>query len=93
MQNLFWSGSKPGSKPSSCSYCGGQGRVRSSQGFFTIQQTCPECGGEGEKITNPCNNCSGVGKIQSNESVSVKIPKGVDDGTRIRIAGKGEAGK
>ena len=86
------SGSKPGSKPSSCSYCGGQGRVRSSQGFFTIQQTCPECGGEGEKITNPCNNCSGAGKIQSNESVSVKIPKGVDDGTRIRIAGKGEAG-
>ena len=86
------SGSKPGSKPSSCSYCGGQGRVRSSQGFFTIQQTCPECGGEGEKITNPCNNCSGAGKIQSNESVSVKIPKGVDDGTRIRIAGKGESG-
>jgi len=85
-------GSKPGSKPSACSYCGGQGRVRSSQGFFTIQQTCPECGGEGEKITNPCNNCSGAGKIQSNESVSVKIPKGVDDGTRIRIAGKGEAG-
>ena len=85
-------GSKPGSKPSACGYCGGQGRVRSSQGFFTIQQTCPECGGEGEKITNPCNNCSGAGKTQSNESVSVKIPKGVDDGTRIRIAGKGEAG-
>ena len=86
------SGAKPGSKPSACSYCGGQGKVRSSQGFFTIQQTCPECGGEGEKITNPCNNCSGAGKIQSNESVSVKIPKGVDDGTRIRISGKGEAG-
>ena len=74
------------------SYCGGQGRVRSSQGFFTIQQTCPQCGGEGEKITNPCNKCSGIGKTQSNESVSVKIPKGVDDGTRIRLAGKGEAG-
>tara|TARA_B100000686_G_scaffold142953_1_gene150461 strand:- start:126 stop:1262 length:1137 start_codon:yes stop_codon:yes gene_type:complete len=86
------SGAKPGSKPTVCSYCSGQGKVRSSQGFFTIQQTCPECAGEGEKITNPCNNCSGVGKIQSNESVSVKIPKGVDDGTRIRIAGKGEAG-
>jgi len=86
------SGAKPGSKPSACSYCGGQGKVRSSQGFFTIQQTCPECSGEGEKITNPCSNCSGAGKIQSNESVSVKIPKGVDDGTRIRIAGKGEAG-
>ena len=86
------SGAKPGSKPSSCSYCGGQGKVRSSQGFFTIQQTCPECSGEGEKITNPCTNCSGMGKIQSNESVSVKIPRGVDDGTRIRLAGKGEAG-
>ena len=85
-------GSKPGSKPSACSYCGGQGRIRSSQGFFTIQQTCPQCGGEGEKITNPCTNCSGMGKIQSNETVSVKIPKGVDDGTRIRLAGKGEAG-
>ena len=86
------SGSKPGSKPSSCSYCNGQGKVRSSQGFFTIQQTCPECGGEGEKITNPCKDCSGMGKTQSNETVSVKIPKGVDDGTRIRLAGKGESG-
>ena len=85
-------GVKPGSKPATCSYCKGQGRIRSRQGFFTIQQTCPECGGEGEKITNPCNSCSGVGKTQSNESVSVKIPKGVDDGTRIRLAGKGEAG-
>ena len=85
-------GAKPGSKPSVCSYCGGQGKVRSSQGFFTIQQTCPECSGEGEKITNPCNNCSGMGKTQSRESVSVKIPKGVDDGTRIRLSGKGEAG-
>ena len=86
------SGAKPGSKPASCNYCGGQGKVRSSQGFFTIQQTCPECNGEGEQIQNPCNNCSGVGKTQSNETVSVKIPKGVDDGTRIRIAGRGEAG-
>ena len=86
------SGAKPGSKPSACNYCGGQGKVRSSQGFFTIQQTCPECSGEGEQINNPCNSCSGGGKTQSNESVSVKIPKGVDDGTRIRIAGKGEAG-
>ena len=86
------SGAKPGSKPSACKYCGGQGKVRSNQGFFTIQQTCPECSGEGEKITNPCSNCSGMGKIQSNESVAIKIPKGVDDGTRIRLAGKGEAG-
>ncbi len=86
------SGAKPGSRPSACSYCGGQGKVRSNQGFFTIQQTCPECSGEGEQISNPCSSCGGAGKTQSNESVSVKIPKGVDDGTRIRIAGKGEAG-
>ena len=86
------SGAKPGSKPSACSYCSGQGKIRTSQGFFTIQQTCPECGGEGEKITSPCNNCGGVGKTQSNETIQVKIPKGVDDGTRIRLTGKGEAG-
>ena len=86
------SGAKPGSKPTSCSYCNGQGKIRSSQGFFTIQQTCPECSGEGEKISNPCSSCTGVGKTQSNETVAVKIPKGVDDGTRIRLAGKGEAG-
>ena len=86
------SGAKPGSKPTICSYCGGQGKVRSSQGFFTIQQTCPQCSGEGEKITNPCGSWSGMGKTQSSESISVKIPKGVDDGTRIRLSGKGEAG-
>ncbi len=86
------SGAKPGSKPAICSYCGGQGKVRSSQGFFTIQQTCPQCSGEGEKITSPCGSCSGMGKTQSSESISVKIPKGVDDGTRIRLSGKGEAG-
>ncbi len=85
-------GAKPGSKPSACNYCGGQGRIRSNQGFFTIQQTCPECSGEGKKITSPCNNCSGMGKTQTDEAVSVKIPKGVDEGTRIRLAGKGEAG-
>ena len=85
-------GAKPGSKPSACNYCGGQGRIRSNQGFFTIQQTCPECSGEGEKITSPCNNCSGMGKTQTDEAVSVKIPKGVDEGTRIRLAGKGDAG-
>ena len=86
------SGAEPGSKPISCSTCGGQGQVRSSQGFFTIQQTCPECSGYGETISNPCKQCSGNGKTQSKENVSVKIPKGVDDGTRIRVSGKGEAG-
>ena len=86
------SGSKPGHSPSTCSMCGGHGQVRSSQGFFTVQQTCPQCGGSGEQITHPCTSCSGQGKKQASKRLSVTIPKGVDDGTRIRLAGKGEAG-
>mgnify|MGYP001251591556 FL=1 len=86
------SGAEPGSKPVSCSTCGGQGQVRSSQGFFTIQQTCPDCTGSGEQISNPCKNCSGMGKKQSKKKIVTNIPKGVDDGTRIRLSGKGEAG-
>ena len=86
------SGSKPGYNPDRCTYCGGNGRVRSNQGFFTVQQTCPQCSGSGEEITNPCNDCNGQGNSQSSKKVSVVIPKGVDDGTRIRLAGKGEAG-
>jgi molecular chaperone DnaJ len=66
--------------------------VRSSQGFFTIQQTCPGCSGSGEQISNPCKNCKGLGKKQSKKKISTSIPKGVDDGTRIRLSGKGEAG-
>ncbi len=86
------SGAEPGSKPIKCDYCKGNGKIRSSQGFFTVQQTCPQCHGNGETIGKACKKCSGGGKIQSDESVSVKIPKGVDDGTRIRLSGKGEAG-
>jgi molecular chaperone DnaJ len=86
------SGAAKGSKPISCNYCGGKGKVRTNQGFFTIQQTCPQCSGYGETISKPCQDCSGSGKTQSNENVTVKIPKGVDDGTRIRVSGKGEAG-
>ena len=86
------SGSKPGHDVSSCSMCGGHGQVRSSQGFFTVQQTCPQCSGSGEEITNPCSSCSGQGKQQVSKRISVTIPKGVDDGTRIRLSGKGEAG-
>ena len=86
------SGAEKGSKPISCNYCGGKGKVRSSQGFFTIQQTCPQCSGYGETIGKPCKPCSGNGKVVSNENVTVKIPKGVDDGNRIRLSGKGEAG-
>ena len=86
------SGAEPGSKPIKCDYCEGNGKIRSSQGFFTVQQTCPQCSGSGETISKTCKKCSGGGKLQSDESVSVKIPKGVDDGTRIRLSGKGEAG-
>ena len=85
-------GTEPGSKPISCSLCGGQGQVRSSQGFFTIQQTCPECAGSGEQISDPCKTCRGIGKKQSKKKIFTNIPKGVDDGTRIRLSGKGEAG-
>jgi len=86
------SGAEPGSKPAKCDYCRGSGKIRSSQGFFTLQQTCPQCNGYGEYINKPCKPCSGNGKIQTQEKLSVKIPKGVDDGTRIRVSGKGEAG-
>jgi len=85
-------GAEPGSKPVSCSTCGGQGQVRSSQGFFTIQQTCPDCSGSGEQISSPCRECKGIGKKQARKKISTNIPKGVDDGTRIRLSGKGEAG-
>ena len=85
-------GAEPGSKPISCSTCGGQGQVRSSQGFFTIQQTCPDCTGSGEQISSPCRNCRGIGKKQTKKKIFTNIPKGVDDGTRIRLSGKGEAG-
>ena len=86
------SGSKPGYRAGVCSMCGGHGQVRSSQGFFTVQQTCPQCAGAGEEITHPCSSCSGQGKKQASKKLSVTIPKGVDDGTRIRLSGKGEAG-
>ena len=85
-------GSKPGYSPDRCSTCGGNGKVRSNQGFFTVQQTCPQCAGSGEEISNPCNDCNGQGNKQASKKISVTIPKGVDDGTRIRLAGKGEAG-
>mgnify|MGYP001192090700 CR=1 FL=1 len=85
-------GSEPGSKPISCSNCSGQGQIRSNQGFFTVQQTCPDCSGSGEQISSPCRECSGMGKKQSKKKISTTIPKGVDDGTRIRLSGKGEAG-
>jgi molecular chaperone DnaJ len=85
-------GYEANSKPETCPTCKGHGEVRSSQGFFTIQQTCPDCRGEGQVIKNPCNSCSGTGRVDKKKSLSVEIPAGVEDGTRIRLSGEGEAG-
>ncbi|MFL2899215.1 MAG: molecular chaperone DnaJ [Candidatus Pelagibacterales bacterium] len=86
------SGAAKGSSPITCNVCGGAGQVRSQQGFFSIQQTCPQCQGTGSMISNPCNSCRGMGRIQKTKSLMVTIPKGVDDGSRIRLSGEGEAG-
>ncbi|HEU5017034.1 MAG TPA: molecular chaperone DnaJ [Pseudolabrys sp.] len=86
------SGAKPGTKPKTCATCGGAGRVRHAQGFFTLERTCPACQGRGQVIDDPCPNCSGAGRITRDRSLSVNIPAGVEDGTRIRLAGEGEAG-
>lgn len=86
------SGAKPGSTPVTCRTCSGVGQVRLQQGFFTIQQTCPDCQGEGKTISDPCRDCRGVGRIQERKTLSVKIPPGVDNGDRIRLGGEGEAG-
>ncbi|MEZ5849964.1 MAG: molecular chaperone DnaJ [Hyphomicrobiaceae bacterium] len=86
------SGAKPGTKPSQCPTCAGQGKVRASQGFFTIERTCPSCQGRGEFIEDPCGTCHGAGRVTKERTLQVSIPAGVEDGTRIRLAGEGEAG-
>jgi len=86
------SGAKPGSKPKVCAMCGGQGKVRHAQGFFTLERTCPNCGGRGQSIDSPCPSCGGSGRVSRERTLSVNIPAGVEDGTRIRLAGEGEAG-
>ncbi len=87
------SGAKPGSKPTGCVTCAGQGQVRMQQGFFSIQQTCPRCKGTGQLISDPCVTCRGEGKVVESRTLSVKVPAGVDNGDRIRLAGEGEAGE
>lgn len=86
------SGAKKGSKPESCTTCGGVGQVRMQQGFFSVQQTCPACHGSGKVIKDPCHACRGAGRVEEYKTLSVKVPAGVDSGDRIRLAGEGEAG-
>ena len=86
------SGAKPGSSASTCGTCGGAGQVRMQQGFFQVQQTCPNCRGKGKIITDPCTSCHGRGRTEQTKTLSVKVPPGVDTGDRIRLSGEGEAG-
>jgi len=87
------SGAKKGSSPVTCTTCGGTGQVRIQQGFFSVQQTCPHCHGQGKTISDPCGDCHGQGRIEERKTLSVKVPAGVDNGDRIRLSGEGEAGE
>jgi molecular chaperone DnaJ len=87
------SGARPGTKPTTCPTCRGAGQVRMQQGFFSIQQTCPRCQGRGAIIPEPCETCRGAGRVEEQKTLSVKVPAGVDNGDRIRLAGEGEAGE
>ncbi|VAW83030.1 Chaperone protein DnaJ [hydrothermal vent metagenome] len=87
------SGAKKGTKPSTCTTCGGHGQVRMQQGFFSVQQTCPRCNGTGSIVGDPCGDCHGQGRIKEQKTLSVKVPAGVDSGDRIRLASEGEAGE
>ncbi len=85
-------GAKPGSSPTTCQTCQGQGQVRMQQGFFSVQQTCPQCSGTGEQISDPCGSCGGQGHLREEKKLKVKIPGGVDEGDQIRVSGEGEGG-
>lgn len=87
------SGCAEGASPTTCSACGGYGQVRISQGLFTVARTCPQCRGQGQTITDPCGTCHGEGRVEKERSIEVKIPAGVDNGTRLRLAGEGEHGR
>lgn len=86
------SGAKPGARPQTCGTCGGAGQVRMQQGFFSVQQPCPNCQGRGSIISDPCVSCHGRGRVEETKTLSVKVPAGVDTGDRIRLSGEGEAG-
>ncbi|MDB5493666.1 MAG: molecular chaperone DnaJ [Phenylobacterium sp.] len=86
------SGAKPGTSPTTCATCGGAGRVRATQGFFSIERACPRCGGSGRMIMDPCEACHGQGQVRRERTLSVRVPSGVDDGARIRLAGEGDSG-
>lgn len=86
------SGAEGGGEPSTCPTCSGMGKVRAQQGFFTVERTCPTCSGLGQIIKNPCTKCRGAGRVEKDRTLSVNIPAGVETGTRIRLAGEGEAG-
>ena len=86
------SGAKPGTSPTTCVACAGAGRVRRSQGFFQVETTCPRCGGAGRVVLEPCKTCAGHGQVRRERILQVRIPAGVDDGSRIRLAGEGDAG-
>lgn len=85
-------GAEGGSEPQTCPTCSGMGKVRAQQGFFTVERTCPTCAGMGQTIKDPCKTCHGQGRVEKEKSLSVNIPAGVETGTRIRLAGEGEAG-
>lgn len=85
-------GAEGGSEPQTCPTCSGMGKVRAQQGFFTVERTCPTCNGMGQTIKDPCTKCHGAGRVEKEKSLSVNIPAGVETGTRIRLAGEGEAG-
>ena len=86
-------GAKPGTKPVTCTTCNGAGQVRMQQGFFSIQQGCPKCHGTGKMVKDPCNDCHGAGRVKGSKTLQVKIPAGIDEGDRIRLAGEGERGQ
>jgi molecular chaperone DnaJ len=86
------SGAKPGTSPVTCSGCSGRGQIRYSQGFFAVARTCPQCGGAGKVIKDPCVNCGGAGRLREDKKLLVKIPAGVDEGSRLRVPAEGESG-